>query len=120
MNIHEHIVNNLKVAEVHSDGLLIRNAADGLELLVDLYYQQFDRIIVHEATINPDFFDLKTKMAGDMLQKFSNYRMGLTIVGYFAKYNSDSLDDFIRESNKGNLINFAPDVETALHRFSQR
>lgn len=119
MTIKTHNANGLKVAEVQSDGLLIRNAADGLELLVDLYYQQFDRIIVHEENINPDFFDLKTRMAGDMLQKFSNYRMGLTIVGTFDKYNSDSLGDFIFESNRGNLINFAPSVEAALQKFSK-
>ena len=118
MRIQTHEVNDLKIAEVLSDSLLIRNAGDGLELLVDLYYRQFDRIIVHEKNINPDFFDLSTRIAGEMLQKFSNYRMGLTIVGDFDKYNSNSLSSFIVESNKGNLINFAKDIELALQRFS--
>lgn len=117
MEIRTHLIGNLKIAEVLSCGILINDANDGLELLVNLYYQDFDRILMHEANITPAFFDLKTRIAGDMLQKFSNYRMGLTIVGDFEKYDSKSLRDFILESNKGRLINFALSVDEALMRF---
>ena len=81
--IKEHTVNGIKVAELNSDKVLIQQIQDGLDLLADLYYLGFDKIIIGEQNIVPDFFDLKNKMAGEILQKFSNYKMKLTIVGSF-------------------------------------
>lgn len=118
MEIKIHSIGNLKIAEIFSDGILINDANDGFELLVNMYYQDFDKILIRENNITPDFFDLKTRIAGEMLQKFSNYRMGLTIVGNFEKYDGKSLRDFIFESNKGRLVNFAPTVTEALERLS--
>ncbi|RZK48764.1 MAG: DUF4180 domain-containing protein [Pedobacter sp.] len=114
MKIESHVFNNYKVAEIISDEILINNVGEGLSLLGDLYYQGFDRIILSEQNLHTDFFDLKTKMAGDLLQKFSQYKMGLSIIGDFSKYSSKSLQDFIIESNKGKLINFVGSLPEAL------
>ncbi|NRF40190.1 DUF4180 domain-containing protein [Pedobacter foliorum] len=110
MNIEIHQVGDEKIAEVISDEILIKNAEDGLQIMIDLYYQDFDKIIILEKNITPEFFDLKTGIAGELLQKFSNYRLRLVIVGDFAKYDSNSLRDFIYESNKGKQINFLATV----------
>ena len=69
-------------------------------------------------SLHPDFFDLKTRFAGEILQKFSNYDVKLAIVGDFSKYSSKSLRDFIYESNKGKLIFFADNLNTALMKLS--
>ena len=45
-------------------------------------------------------------IAGEILQKFSNYRVRLAIVGDFTKFTSNSLHEFIYESNKGRFIHF--------------
>ncbi|HFK5543171.1 TPA: DUF4180 domain-containing protein [Elizabethkingia anophelis] len=111
--ITEHTVNGIKVAELSSDKVLIQQIKDGLDLLADLYYLGFDKIIIGEQNIVPDFFDLKNKMAGEILQKFSNYKMKLTIVGSFS-YESKSLKDFIYECNKGKLVNFVNTLSEAL------
>ena len=55
-------------------------------------------------------------MAGEILQKFSNYRMRLVIVGDFSALESKSLRDFIYESNKGKLVGFVSTAEEALHK----
>lgn len=68
-------------------------------------------MILHQKNITPAFFDLKTKLAGEILQKFTQYQMQLVIVGDFEKYQSNSLNDFIYESNKGKQINFVKHVE---------
>ena len=52
-------------------------------------------------------------MAGDILQKFSNYKMRLAIIGSFS-YESKSLKDFIYECNKGKLVNFVKTLSEAL------
>ncbi|MBB2145970.1 DUF4180 domain-containing protein [Pedobacter sp. LMG 31464] len=118
MEIKEHLINNIKIAEVTANDIIIRNADDGLDLLGNLYYSGFDRIVIYEQNITPDFFDLKNGLAGEILQKFSNYRVKLVIVGNFTDYTTKSIKDFIRESNNGNHINFLPNTADALQKLS--
>ena len=114
MNIKIHTVNGVKIAELVSDKPVINKLEDGVDLVGNAYYQDADRVFLYENAVSPDFFDLKSKLAGDILQKFSNYRMRLAIVGDFAKYPSQSLQDFIRESNQGKRINFVSSQAEAL------
>lgn len=109
---------NKKVAEVLPSPKLILNAQDGLDLLGNLYYMDFDRIIIHEGSLTPDFFDLKNGMAGEILQKFSNYRVKLAIVGDFLSYPSQSLKDFMNESNRQGHVVFVKTIEEALKSLS--
>ncbi|MDQ1803911.1 DUF4180 domain-containing protein [Chryseobacterium sp. CKR4-1] len=102
-----------------SDNAIIQSAQDGIDLLGNAYYQGFDKVIIYEKNITPEFFDLKTKIAGDILQKFSNYRMGLAIIGDFSQYESKSMKDFIFESNKTRHINFVETLKEALEKFSK-
>lgn len=64
--------------------------------------------------MSPAFFDLKNGMAGELLQKYSNYRMQFAIVGDFSKYTSKSIQDFIYESNKVGHISFVSSLTEAL------
>ncbi len=114
MEIKTHNIDNTKVAEIITDKVILRSTEDGLELLGNLYYQGFDKIIIHEKNITPEFFDLRTKIAGEILQKFAQYQMPLIIVGDFSKYQSKSLNDFIFESNKSQQINFIKDLSNIL------
>ena len=114
MIIETHNIGNIKVAEIIADKIILTSTEDGLELLGNLYYQGFDKIIIHEKNITPEFFDLKTKIAGNILQKFAQYQMPLIIVGDFSKYKSKSLNDFILESNKGSQGNFVSDLSRVL------
>jgi hypothetical protein len=114
MKIEAHNLNNTKIAEVISDETIISTAEDGLDLLGNLYYQGFDCIVLYENNVTPDFFDLKNGIAGEILQKFSTYRVRLAIVGDFSKYSSKSLTDFIYESNRGKHINFVNSTTEAL------
>ena len=114
MIIETHNIGNIKVAEIIADKIILTSTEDGLELLGNLYYQGFDKIIIHEKNITPEFFDLKTKIAGNILQKFAQYQMPLIIVGDFSKYKSKSLNDFIFESNKGSQVNFVSDLSGVL------
>jgi hypothetical protein len=57
-------------------------------------------------------------MAGEILQKFSNYRVRLAVVGDFERHTSKSVRDFIHESNQGKQVNFLPTVVEALRNIS--
>jgi hypothetical protein len=117
IEIHEH--NGIRIAEVIAEEMLIRNIQDGLQLLVDLYYQDFGKIVIYKKNITSDFFDLKNGLAGEILQKFSNYRVQLVIVGDFSAYTGKSIRDFIHESNKNQQVNFVGDLEEAILRLSR-
>ncbi len=102
------------IAEVTANNIIISEVQDALDIMADCSYQGAEKIIFYEKNLHPDFFDLKTKLAGDILQKFSNYRMCMAIIGDFSKYTSKSLRDFIYESNKGGRIKFVSSLEEAL------
>lgn len=118
MEILIHTVNDTRIAEITSDSILIHSPEEGLDLLGNIYYQGFDKMIIHERCITPDFFDLKNGIAGELLQKFSNYRMPLAIVGDFTRYESNSIKDFIRESNQRKQVIFVDSVDEAIRIFS--
>ena len=120
MKIETHHINDTQIAVVISDVPIIQKIEDGLNLLGDLYFQGFDKIVICEKNITPDFFDLKNGIAGEILQKFSTYRVRLAIVGDFSKYTSRSLNDFIFESNKGRHINFLPSRSDAIKILSKK
>ncbi|HOW31806.1 MAG TPA: DUF4180 domain-containing protein [Bacteroidales bacterium] len=107
------------IAEITSDKILIRTIQDALDLMVNCVYQGADKIILHQENIVPEFFDLKTRLAGEILQKFSNYRARLAIVGDFADVKSKSLRDFIRESNKHGQVVFVTTTEEAKEKLAK-
>jgi|SRR5690554_2036521 len=119
MKIRTHAINERNAAEIITDEIIVHSAEDALDLLGNLYYQGFDKIILHEQHLSPEFFDLRNGMAGEILQKFSNYRVQLAVVGDFSKYTCKSINDFIYESNKGSQVAFLPSVAEALDKFSQ-
>ena len=114
MEIKIHTIDNRKIAEIISDDIVLQTVEDAVDLIGNMSYQGFDKLIIHEENMISDFFELKNKIAGNILQKFSQYSMPLAIIGDFEKYESKSLNDFIFESNKGNQINFVTTVEDGL------
>ncbi len=110
--------NNKTIAQLISHETLLIHIDDFVDLLGNASYQGATGIIVQESDLSPEFFDLSTRIAGEILQKFSNYRMKLAIVGDFSKYPSKSLKDFIYESNKTGHILFVSTLEEATQRLA--
>lgn len=104
------------VAELIADGEVISTASHGLDLVGNAYFQGAQGVVLYVHQLAPSFFDLKTGMAGEMLQKFSNYRMKLAIVGHFESTGNKAIHDFIRESNVVGHINFVSTREEGVER----
>jgi len=113
MELKIHLTGKTKIAELVSEKIEIRNTQDVLDLMANADYLGARKIIVHSKQIIPDFFDLKTRIAGEILQKFMNYDVQLAIIGDFSVYASKSLKGFIYESNQIGAILFLPTVEMA-------
>lgn len=120
MNIQRHVVNGVNIAEISFPELLITSIDDGVDLVGNLYFQGIEKVILHQKNITPSFFDLKNGMAGEILQKFSTYRIQLVIVGDFSIYPSNSLKDFIYESNQGRHIHFLGSVAEAVLKLANK
>ena len=102
------------IAVIESDEVLISEVQDALDLMATIRHMyDCSKMILPAGSFCEDFYSLKTRLAGDILQKYTNYQVKLAIVGDFSKYPGKSLQDFIRESNRGNQIFFLPDEETA-------
>lgn len=109
-----------KVAIIESEEIVIENVQDALDLMATVSYQEdCNKILINKSNINEDFFELKTRLAGDILQKYTNYQTKLAIIGNFDDYDSKSLKDFIYECNNGKQVFFKKDVPSALQALHQ-
>ncbi|NLT94579.1 MAG: DUF4180 domain-containing protein [Clostridia bacterium] len=111
--------NNIEIAIVNSENVVITDVQSALDLIATVEYETgCSRIIINKSLICEEFFNLSTKIAGEILQKFINYRKKIAIVGDFSKYTSKSLKDFIYECNRGKDIFFLPDEKQAIEKLS--
>lgn len=111
--------NNIEIAIVSSSEILITDAQSALDLMATVKFEAgCERIILNKSAICEDFFHLKTRLAGEILQKFINYHVKIAIIGDFAAYSSKSLKDFIYESNNGKDIFFLSDEKQAIEKLS--
>lgn len=111
--------NGIKIARIESNATIFEDVDAALDLMATVRHETgCDRMIVDAHTIDSRFFELRTGLAGDILQKYVTYMMRLAIVGDFSKVTSKSLRDFIYESNKGNHVMFVTDDDAAVTRFS--
>lgn len=109
----------ISIAEILPGSEIINSTEDILDTLADAGYNGSTGLIIYAVNLNKDFLDLKTRIAGEILQKFSNYRMKLAIIGDFSDVRSKSLRDFIRESNTTGMINFVSSLDEAISRLDK-
>jgi hypothetical protein len=115
MNIRTINNSNKNIAVISSSAIIIKNGQDALDLITKVRYDHgCDSMIINKKNIAEDFFDLKSGIAGEIMQKYINYDMILAIVGEFDSYNSKSLKSLIYESNKLKKIVFTSTEKEAL------
>lgn len=109
--------NGSVVAIVEEDGIVIASAQDALDLMATARHTlDCVKLLIPKENICREFFDLKTGVAGEILQKFANYMVKLAIVGDFSNIESKSLRDFIYECNNGSQIFFLKSEAEALEK----
>jgi hypothetical protein len=108
-----------KVFHVSVDGPAIGSAADALGLIYADGADEADWIAVPVSRLDPAFFDLRSGLAGDVVQKFANHRVGLVLVGDVSEHvaANSAFSDFVLESNRGRQIWFVSDEAELRVRF---
>ena len=120
MNITTTEAGGIKIAVVSGNEAIVNDVQSALDLMMSVRYEtDCDRIVIHKALLSEEFFDLKTRLAGEILQKFINYQVKAAVVGDFSGYNSRSLRDFIYECNHGTDFFFVADEPQAVERLSR-
>ena len=76
-------------------------------------------IVIYKKLIVEDFFILSTGLAGEILQKYTNYGGRIAIYGDYSRYTSKPLKDFIYESNKGKSVFFVSTKEEAIEMLTK-
>ncbi len=92
---------------------VIRNERDILDLVAACGENDAANFLIYESNLSPDFFDLKTRLAGELFQKMANYHLRGAGVISFAKIKSERFKELIFEHNKGNLFRFFEDKAAA-------
>ncbi|MDF3822267.1 DUF4180 domain-containing protein [Leptospira sp. 96542] len=119
MNLRKIQKNNIELAIIDFDAVLITDDSSAVDFFATIQYESnCDRFVMRQSQFHPNFFDLKTGLAGRVLQKLVNYRMKLAIVGDFSIYPSKSLNDFIYEMNSGSDVCFINSEDGAIDRLS--
>ncbi len=110
-----HSIGEKDITEIYELPELLESAGDFLDMMAN---SPSRHILIHKSNIAEGFFDLKTGIAGEILQKAVNYNVYFGIIGDFSVYPSQSLRDFIRESNRGRQIIFVQTLEEGKQLFS--
>ena len=95
-----------------TDGPTIATVQDALDL-IGAAVSQADLVAVPATRFGDAFFTLSTGLAGEIMQKFVNYRLRLVIIGDLSRYleSSSALRALVHESNRGQHIWFVADLD---------
>lgn len=70
-------------------------------------------LLLDESQLGADFFDLRSGLAGEVLQKFTNYRVRLAIVVVDAAAYGSRFSELVREHRTHNAVRFFSDARLA-------
>ena len=106
---------DLRILHIDPDFPVITKSDQVNDLIGATWGQNIALIALPADRLDPEFFRLRSLLAGDVLQKFVTYQVRVAIVGDISAYvaASDALRDFVWESNRGEHVWFLPD-EAAL------
>ncbi|WP_239256840.1 DUF4180 domain-containing protein [Listeria ilorinensis] len=117
MQISTETLNQHTCAVVISKQPIICDIQSALDFILSISHRtDCSRLALNKESLSEDFFSLQTGLAGEILQKFSNYQIKFAIIGDFSGYTSKALHDFIYECNNGRQIFFVSTKEQAVKR----
>jgi hypothetical protein len=93
---------NSSYIEFLPDGGTITSEADALELVAACGEHMCHRLLLHGSNLTPDFYNLRTGLAGAVLLKFSNYRIQAAVILTPELATQGRFGEMVLESNRGN------------------
>ncbi|MFB7462196.1 DUF4180 domain-containing protein [Streptomyces sp. NPDC056224] len=105
-------INDVPVLVYEAEGGTIASEREALDCIGDAGYQGARWVVIPSARFDESFFRLSTRLAGEIIQKFVQYRMGIVVLGDITPHTaaSPALRDFVRECNRGHQTWFLADL----------
>lgn len=99
---------------------VLARVQDVLDLIAEALSRRVSMIVVPVVRLDPCFFQLRSGLAGEFVQKIVNYRLGLAVIGDISEFTAGSaaFADFVRESNRGRSILFVEHMNELNKRLS--
>jgi hypothetical protein len=121
MSARSYELHGIRIFECAAEGAQPRTDRDAVDLISAASSQHASLIVLPAERLGDDVFHLKTRIAGEILQKLLTYGMCVAIVGDISlKLNeSSSLRDFVYECNHGPNIWFVANLEELENRLKQ-
>lgn len=82
------------------------SAFDPADVVVRCIENSGPALLLDSDALPPEFFDLSSGVAGELLHKLGNYRLRLAAVVPDPSVHSARFQDFHRESNRGRQFRF--------------
>lgn len=95
-----------------ADGPAVACDQDAVDLVAESFSGGADLVVLPVPRLADAFFQLRTGVAGGIVQKFAQYHRRLAVIGDIAARTaaSPTLRDFVAEANRGNQLWFLPDL----------
>lgn len=103
------------------DGEQLKSEREALDLIGEAMFSGAQMVLVPMERLAEEFFQLKTGLAGQIMQKFVLYRRRLVILGDISGYvaQSRALRDLVYETNRGNQIWFLTTLQELHERLKR-
>jgi hypothetical protein len=110
----------IPVYEVPADGPEVRTGQDAVDLMSAASEGRAALIAIPVERLGDDFFELRTRVAGEITQKFVMYGARVAIVGDISQRiaASKSLAAFVNESNRGHDLWFVENLQALANRLA--
>jgi hypothetical protein len=87
--------------EIKPGELKVLDEQDAVDLIGLCGENKTNLIMIYDDNLSADFFDLKSKIAGHILQKFVNYHVRVALVLINSDYIKGRFGEMVTEANKG-------------------
>lgn len=102
-----------KYIELMSAAEPLRTENDALDLIALGWEHETQAVLIHGEALSEDFFKLRTKSAGDMIQKFTNYGMKVAAIIPRETTQQGRFKEMASETNNGPHFRIYDRIEEA-------
>ena len=117
MNVEVYDLNGTPVAEMRSQGIVIRTARDAADVARQLLELGITRLILSEKNVCPEMWQISNGLAGAIAQEFDDKAIDVALVGGFSMDKNKRIQDFIT-GRKGNRFAFVASSEAGKTQLS--
>jgi hypothetical protein len=95
-------LNDQTYLECLPNEILIQSEQDALDLVAACGENGTYRLMIHAENLTEDFYNLKTGLAGNVLQKFVNYTLKVAMILPLERASQGRFGEMVLEANRSN------------------